>query len=421
MSLLSYIQGRRKGKEAHRIEREAMTDPFLAEALEGLESVAGNHAEAVRRMQRQIEDASRTRRNIMLWASIAASVLILIGIGWYFLAGDTSRVTVLSETAPKPASPTELEMVEVDTVSEQPQEEPKPSAAKQGSRVLRHEPPPVKTPTMKDDSEVVVDAAKIFAQEDSRSEIAEEEIAAEPDKSVTYIQPKRVDRAPVTMKRVQEKAVADRPVRIRGTSQLQGKRSILGKVVDESGEPMPGVNIMVMNKAQGVVTDALGHFVMSADTGDYLIANFIGYKPKVIKADTSQLLIAMHESTQELSEVVVVGYGMQKKESVTGSVSAVTPDNQTLQPAAIDPEPVIGRRAYRKYLEENLVRPGEGECVKAKGRVKVRFKVDPRGRPYELRVVQSLCETADREAMRLILEGGDWKPGNTEGEITVKF
>ncbi|MDR2764461.1 MAG: energy transducer TonB [Tannerella sp.] len=83
--LLKYIQGERKGKEAHRLEREAMQDPFLAEALEGFEAVDSFHAERIMSVRKRL--SSRTRRTYLRTGRIAAaaSLLLCILAGSYFL------------------------------------------------------------------------------------------------------------------------------------------------------------------------------------------------------------------------------------------------------------------------------------------------------------------------------------------------
>lgn len=61
MNIIQYIKGRRKGKEAHRIEWEAMRDPFLAESLEGFDTVTGDHAASIENLQREIRKKSRRK------------------------------------------------------------------------------------------------------------------------------------------------------------------------------------------------------------------------------------------------------------------------------------------------------------------------------------------------------------------------
>ena len=97
MQLKDYIQGNRHGKEANRLEREAMNDPFLREALEGLDRVAGNHAKIIQKLEkkytahRTVVPQRRTlaplpHKRILVFWSVAASVLFfLIGVSAYFL------------------------------------------------------------------------------------------------------------------------------------------------------------------------------------------------------------------------------------------------------------------------------------------------------------------------------------------------
>ena len=84
MKLWNYIQGNRKGKDAHRLEREALKDPFLSEALEGLDSVKGNHAKRIEVLQKQVAVASRPKLHPLTRWSIAASILLLVSFGGYF-------------------------------------------------------------------------------------------------------------------------------------------------------------------------------------------------------------------------------------------------------------------------------------------------------------------------------------------------
>ena len=83
-SLMQYIQGSRKGKKAHRLEKEAMKDPFLSDALDGYQAVEGNHVESIEEMRRRISRRTRSHRNSITKWSIAASLLICLGFGSYF-------------------------------------------------------------------------------------------------------------------------------------------------------------------------------------------------------------------------------------------------------------------------------------------------------------------------------------------------
>ncbi len=302
MNLLSYIQGRRKGKKAHRIESEAIRDPFLADALDGYDSVAGDHAEAVKRMQRQVARSSQSdRHNIVFWMSVAASVLLIAGFAGYFMIRETSEIPVLSdfELVP-PSSSDSLKRTEAIAMTEntkkRQQSEPVPPPALP--------PPPVKS-----------DAESVVADES----IPEVVVPMEEFELTEEVQNKDV-------RQLKQEEVA-------ATSEHAAQKS----------------------------------------------------RAAVVSRDTKQLKEAIAES-----EIIVS-------------------------------EPVIGKTAYEKYLEEKLIRPVD-KCADAKGEVSVRFRINEKGRPYDLQVAKSLCEASDREAIRLISEGCDWTRGDdAEVTVTVKF
>lgn len=83
MKLTDYITGNRKGREARRIEREAMDDPFLRDALEGYDSMPGDPTDAIRRMRRRVTGAAEKLRRRIYWS--AAALLLCAGAGGYLL------------------------------------------------------------------------------------------------------------------------------------------------------------------------------------------------------------------------------------------------------------------------------------------------------------------------------------------------
>ncbi|WP_321335413.1 TonB-dependent receptor [uncultured Bacteroides sp.] len=108
-------------------------------------------------------------------------------------------------------------------------------------------------------------------------------------------------------------------------SYAQTNKSISGVVTDESGESIIGANVMVVgNKALGTITDMNGCFKLSVPVNSTLKISYVGYFTKRIKTDDNLLYkIVMEEDAAQLEEVVVVGYGTQKKATLTGSVVAV--------------------------------------------------------------------------------------------------
>ena len=93
-------------------------------------------------------------------------------------------------------------------------------------------------------------------------------------------------------------------------------------VVDATGEPIIGASVVEKGTTNGIVTDIDGKFILSVKTGAILKISFVGYQPQEVKA-TPTMKIVLKEDTELLDEVVVVGYGVQKKANLTGAVTTV--------------------------------------------------------------------------------------------------
>lgn len=105
---------------------------------------------------------------------------------------------------------------------------------------------------------------------------------------------------------------------------LFAQQNISGTVKDKTGQGMPGVTVQVKGKTQGAVTDANGQFSLLASPQDTLMVSFIGYRDQTIPVGSrTSFDITLQANERSLNEVIVVGYGKQKKVTVTGSVAAV--------------------------------------------------------------------------------------------------
>lgn len=113
-----------------------------------------------------------------------------------------------------------------------------------------------------------------------------------------------------------------------GCSQMafaQNKVSYKGKIVDASGEPIIGAIIKVKGTNNGVASDLDGNFAIEAKSGATFVATYVGMKAVELKpTDGKQFTITMKDDSKVVDEVVVVGYGTQRKANLTGSVASVT-------------------------------------------------------------------------------------------------
>ncbi|MDR1202717.1 MAG: TonB-dependent receptor [Tannerellaceae bacterium] len=124
--------------------------------------------------------------------------------------------------------------------------------------------------------------------------------------------------------------IEDRQISLftRNESAQQPSLRITGRISDENGEPLIGVNIQEEGTTNGVVTDINGNFTIYNVSGESatLVFSYIGYiSQKIVVGNQRSLNIRMLPDTQNLEEVVVVGFGLQKRESVIGAISTVKP------------------------------------------------------------------------------------------------
>ncbi|MCH5213651.1 MAG: TonB-dependent receptor [Muribaculaceae bacterium] len=115
------------------------------------------------------------------------------------------------------------------------------------------------------------------------------------------------------------------PIEARAQSTSAGQTAglIKGVVLDENNEPLIGATVMVKGTSNGTATDLDGNFEIKASIGQSLEVRYIGYDPKTVKITSADMTIQLKENNEVLDEVVVVGYGTQKKATMTGAVTAV--------------------------------------------------------------------------------------------------
>ena len=419
MKLLDYIRGLRKGKEAHRLEKESMQDPFLADAMDGYNQVEGNHEQRIEKLRMQVSAHSAKKKNsyAITW-SIAACLIIGFGISSYFLflkKSMTDEVFIAEESVStklaEPAAPPTPAIPATPTVPATPQKEIALATTK-----------------VKTDSTPV---SEITARQANKKDmIARIQATSQPQQGVLVATVPVMEEVSEETAALQEvvatmdtfESESDKKMKLAKVATILPQNNMIkGRVTNEKGEPLIGASVTYKGTNIGTITNMNGEFsLVKKDDKKRLTAQFIGYDPVEIRVDTSRtMLIAMNENKQALNEVVVVGYGAKKnKKSVTAG-TVVNGNEQANKD--ITPQPVIGKRKFQKYLKENLVRPTDEKCAQVKGKVVLTFLVNKEGRPFSIKVKESLCESSDKEAIRLIQEGPDWIYGTKLAEVTVHF
>ena len=153
--------------------------------------------------------------------------------------------------------------------------------------------------------------------------------------------------------------------------QQTGNISIKGHVVDNKGEVLIGVTVMVKGTNNGVITDMNGNFTITAKNGQTLVLSYIGYKDVEVKVQQSNLNITMQEDAQALDEVVVIGYGTAKKKDLTGAISNIRPtDLKAEMPRNM--HDLLRANAAGLNISVNNEAKGGGDFL-IRGKVKSRF------------------------------------------------
>jgi|AntAceMinimDraft_13_1070369.scaffolds.fasta_scaffold01187_3 iron complex outermembrane receptor protein len=102
------------------------------------------------------------------------------------------------------------------------------------------------------------------------------------------------------------------------------QQSIMGSVTDETGRPLPGATVLEKGKTNGTTTDFDGNFIINVDTNAILEISYLGYLSKQISVKgQSKIVIQLLPDATQLEDVIVVGYGTQKRSDITGSISSV--------------------------------------------------------------------------------------------------
>lgn len=442
--MMRYLRDEMSDAERHRLERHVLECELCSDALEGMELLEPEQAEAgLQDLKGRFAErvGKNEKKEIPLywrWAA-AASLLLLSGAAYLLIENfplmnqERENTAVEQEELMEEAPPISLQKEEEITGVEELEKLPVPVPPKTiRDREESRESPTSEAPSPESPSadkeagapfsivtpaeEELVEEIEIEFPEEERQESVLEEIVFE-------------EAPPAGREPEQEKQVGSQkkntPVRIRGMSSLRrteneeqpvtesisidleaeekvvkpGYKELKGKVTDASGYPLPGVAVRIANSRTGVTTNFDGEYSLQLPLTDTtLLISFVGFETKEVEVEdtTTQLIAMLEEDVKQLQEVVVTGAGRGVEE-----VSS--------------PQPVGGMQSYRKYLREKQRYPGRAAEAGVEGRVVVEFFVEPDGSLSNFSVLNSLGNGLDEEAIRLIKEGPDWEPATSGG------
>jgi outer membrane biosynthesis protein TonB len=432
---LRYSQDQMSDEERNAFERSLQRDPFDAEAMEGLSSITSEEAlddlaglkdEVLRRTTRRIQTTRNTRT---MWYRIAAAVAVLLVVTSVLFTLFNDRMGKLDRKVAE-SPETEVE-APAPLVEKTKTEEPSVEITAIQSKVMDERTEPLeKKETIQLKSvaaETEAEAeAEIIAEEISEEELAREELA-----EIRIEETADVDETELAVEEVAPAMAMDRQAAAKSSKREMAKpmqmagavggeqRTLSGMVISrEDEQPLPGVVVAVKGSNTGTVTDLEGKFQISIENGspNTLIAQFIGMETKEIPVeDEDDLMITLEPDVMSPEEVVVFGAAPSKIVQPTGySVLVAVDAEQEKDQDSGGAIPVGGRKEFNEYVKSNMRFPVQGDYL-TRAVVVLNFMVGSDGRPTEVFVLKSPGKAFSDEAIRLLTDGPDWQPAESEG------
>ena len=418
--LEDYLDGKLDAKGMHFVERQALDDPFVAEALEGLRQ-SPKRKQTLSILQKQLYDrVSQKPVKRKLWGittqrlSIAATATVaFIAVSILFFMRETNRKN--AEIASRKSNGVIVNLDSSNAVASA-----KPTAADTSVKAAESS------------RSAIIDKAIVDAKTGDFAKntkttpiITNGEIKAAKTVNVEdYSAFSKAKAAPIATKRMEMSTMDE--VAVSAAPASSGNSLIYsGNVVGQNGKPVQGAVVKLENSKAVTATNAAGFFALPVDSADKdkeILIKAQGFNDKAIVTSPDAIRMAL-TGDKSLNEIALItGSNGRKKETIIPQkiVLNAVEDLDKTKGEATKPIPVSTIN-YEQYLENNnkLYNPkGPAQYVI------LSFKVKKNGRPTNVSVIKSLNKKADAEAKRLIETGPDWvlpKNGNDLVEMSVKF
>lgn len=444
-----YHKGKLSAKEMHDLEKAALDDPFLADALEGYAvsgvNAAADIADLKQRLSEKLEEKAKvipinSGRNNFRLLRAAVVIAFIAGAGlliYQFGFNNKKEEIVQADPVKKVEQPTKDNATSPGTTSsvaaeDKTKTEKKDVTISTPAATTGNQPAPA--PSRPDNTSIVKENAadeKAIATTTSIPPSvpsktieapAENKNLAKEDAKVKAAGQVRQETDVDGLKDVAAKKQADetrnnRAVAASRKAEEQNYRNqqtnvFRGRVTDQNNVGVPFANVTNLDDNEaGTYTDAKGNFILTyPDTVLTVQVRSIGFENSNVQlrnyVPNNQVTL---QDDRSLSEVVISN---KKPNAVARSRDA----NMQLE----EPEPADGWDNYDSYLVNNVKLPDEYVTKQqGGGEVQVSFEVDKNGEPVNFKIEKSLCKKCDQEAIRLIKEGPKWRRKAKHGRTTV--
>jgi len=436
-----YQKGELSPSQMHALEKKALSDPFLADALEGLDEISSeDFFNDINELNTRI---NTTRKKVLLTPlRIAAGIFLIVGVSsvMYFLSNNAPVEQLAEQIQPDATSPPKMDD-QKDSLSKPDGNllslnEPHKKEEQDLTAVKQQPTAAIKSSELKKDNDKASASERLLLAEEKSddAEIKTEEEIAPALKEDAKIADAQVARS-LQKESFSEKkkSTADERELSRAknlaapsvsASQSQNNQFVAGQVTSsDDGSPLPGVNVVVKGTNEGAITDAYGNFSIALpdQKRNQLVFSSIGMQStEVSMSDQPTINVKMTTDANQLSEVVVTnmlqgrvaGISVAKGEYKKGS------DSSAFSSLAFA-EPKNGKRAFKKYLESNQKYPVAAIENKIEGRVTIEFTVKTDGMLTNFTVVKGIGYGCDEEVIHLIKEGPTWTPSK-EDDIAIE-
>lgn len=435
-----YHRGLLNAAEMHRMEKAALEDPFLADALEGYE-ISGTQAQAdltdlQKRLEARIQESadekvipiSRAGSRNFPWMRAAAAVILIAGAGWltYRFGFDTNNdkgnvvqnipAKTDNTVTPTPDSVSNGFNAITPTDSKKYTITADKPAAKTSADNRGAEQP--LSQATKDDQASAVNqptaTQKELAENDSRAKqeqaanvSAKTSVNAEEVNNTQAVKARAVAAAP--QKKLNEERkdfdynAANTNNQARNQQAFIPRNVYRGRVMDASNNPLPFANVTNVQDGIGTYADAKGNFVLTSPDST------MNVKVRSVGFETNQLSLQRNGIA---NRVVLAEDHSQVQTMVLNNRQLNTNRSRSSTIVFEEPEPLDGWENYDAYLANNIQEPEASTQLKraaSGGEVSVSFEVNEYGEPVNFKIEKSLCTVCDKEAIRLIKEGPRWK------------